>query len=54
VPSQKGLRAATRTRRPNFTLAGDRTATGLPATIEGAVRSGQQAADVLMNPSMER
>jgi len=54
VPSQIGLRAATRTRRPNFTLAGDRTATGLPATIEGAVRSGQQAADVLMNPSMER
>ncbi|WP_250492954.1 hydroxysqualene dehydroxylase HpnE [Caballeronia sp. GAWG1-1] len=54
VPSQEGLRAATRTRWNNFTLAGDWTATGLPATIEGAIRSGQKAADVLMNPSMER
>ncbi|KIG10145.1 squalene-associated FAD-dependent desaturase [Burkholderia sp. MR1] len=54
VPSQEGLRAATRTRWPNFTLAGDWTATGLPATIEGAIRSGQKAADALMNPSMER
>ncbi|MDR5738937.1 MULTISPECIES: hydroxysqualene dehydroxylase HpnE [unclassified Caballeronia] len=53
VPSQEGLRAATRTRWQNLTLAGDWTATGLPATIEGAVRSGQKAADVLMNPSME-
>ncbi|MDR5857133.1 hydroxysqualene dehydroxylase HpnE [Caballeronia sp. LZ062] len=54
VPSQEGLRAATRTRWPNLTLAGDWTATGLPATIEGAIRSGQKAADVLLNPSMER
>jgi squalene-associated FAD-dependent desaturase len=54
VPSQEGLRAATRTRWPNFTLAGDWTATGLPATIEGAIRSGQKAADALLNPSMER
>jgi len=54
LPSQEGLRAATRTRWPNLTLAGDWTATGLPATIEGAIRSGQKAADVLLNPSMER
>ncbi|SAL75849.1 amine oxidase [Caballeronia peredens] len=54
VPAQEGLRAATRTRWPNLTLAGDWTATGLPATIEGAIRSGQKAADTLLNPSMER
>ncbi|KND62365.1 Phytoene desaturase [Candidatus Burkholderia verschuerenii] len=53
IPSQEGLRAGTRTRWNNFTLAGDWTATGLPATIEGAIRSGQKAADTLMNPSME-
>ncbi|WP_277187509.1 hydroxysqualene dehydroxylase HpnE [Caballeronia sp. BR00000012568055] len=53
VPSQEGLRAATKTRWNNLTLAGDWTATGLPATIEGAIRSGQKAADALMNPSME-
>ncbi|WP_457836018.1 FAD-dependent oxidoreductase [Staphylococcus aureus] len=29
-------------------LAGDWTATGLPATIEGAIRSGRQAARVLL------
>ncbi|WP_244816664.1 hydroxysqualene dehydroxylase HpnE [Caballeronia sp. Lep1P3] len=54
VPSQEGQRCATRTRWPNFTLAGDWTATGLPATIEGAIRSGQKAVDLLLNPSMER
>ncbi|SAK73148.1 amine oxidase [Caballeronia catudaia] len=54
VPAQEGLRPATRTRWHNFTLAGDWTATGLPATIEGAIRSGQKAADALLNPSMER
>jgi squalene-associated FAD-dependent desaturase len=54
VPAQEGLRAATRTRWRNFTLAGDWTATGLPATIEGAIRSGQKAADALLNQSMER
>jgi hydroxysqualene dehydroxylase len=53
VPSQEGLRPAARTRWHNLTLAGDWTATGLPATIEGAIRSGHKAADTLMNPSME-
>ena len=54
LPSQDDLRPATRTRWSNLMLAGDWTATGLPATIEGSIRSGQKAADLLMNPSMER
>jgi hydroxysqualene dehydroxylase len=32
----------------NLALAGDWTATGLPATIEGAIRSGNRAADVVL------
>ena len=32
-----------------FYLAGDWTATGLPATIEGAVKSGYTAAEVILN-----
>lgn len=54
VPSQENVRPATRTRWPNLTLAGDWTATGLPPCMEGAIRSGQQAADLLMNPQVER
>jgi squalene-associated FAD-dependent desaturase len=54
LPAQENLRPATRTRWSNFALAGDWTATGLPATIEGAIRSGQKAADLLMNPTVER
>jgi squalene-associated FAD-dependent desaturase len=53
LPSQENLRPATRTRWPNLMLAGDWTATGLPATIEGSIRSGQKAADLLMNPPTE-
>jgi len=33
----------------NLALAGDWTATGLPATIEGAIRSGRQAAECLLD-----
>ena len=33
----------------NLALAGDWTNTGLPATIEGAIRSGRAAADVLLS-----
>jgi squalene-associated FAD-dependent desaturase len=33
----------------NLALAGDWTYTGLPATIEGAIRSGRSAADVLLS-----
>jgi uncharacterized protein with NAD-binding domain and iron-sulfur cluster len=32
------------TKYPNLFLAGDWTDTGLPATIEGALRSGNRAA----------
>jgi hydroxysqualene dehydroxylase len=32
----------------NLALAGDWTDTGLPGTIEGAIRSGRSAADVLL------
>jgi squalene-associated FAD-dependent desaturase len=44
TPEQAARRADARTRWRNLLLAGDWTATGLPATIEGAVRSGQKAA----------
>lgn len=33
----------------NLAVAGDWTATGLPATIEGAIRSGRSAADVILS-----
>jgi squalene-associated FAD-dependent desaturase len=33
----------------NLALAGDWTATGLPATIEGAIKSGRSAADVILS-----
>ena len=32
----------------NLVLAGDWTATGLPATIEGAIRSGHRAAGLIV------
>ncbi|OLL31936.1 hypothetical protein BTH42_09920 [Burkholderia sp. SRS-W-2-2016] len=54
LPEQDTLRPGTRTRWNNLMLAGDWTATGLPATLEGAIRSGQQAADTLLNQPMER
>ena len=44
TPAQDTLRPASKTHWRNFFLAGDWTATGLPATIEGAVRSGEAAA----------
>ena len=44
VPSALPLRPPAETRFRNLFLAGDWTATGLPATIEGAVRSGAHAA----------
>ena len=48
TPEQDRRRPAARTRWPNLALAGDWTATGLPATIEGAIRSGCNAASTLM------
>jgi hydroxysqualene dehydroxylase len=46
--TQERLRPAARTNVANLVLAGDWTATGLPATIEGAIRSGRTAAEVLL------
>ncbi|MEX2450534.1 MAG: hydroxysqualene dehydroxylase HpnE [Rhodospirillales bacterium] len=45
TPAQVALRPKSRTAWKNFYLAGDWTDTGLPATIEGAVRSGRLAAE---------
>ena len=45
--AQDARRPGPRTRMANLVLAGDWTATGLPATIEGAIRSGQAAARML-------
>jgi zeta-carotene desaturase len=45
------LRPGPETEIPGLVLAGDWTDTGLPATIEGAVRSGQAAAEILERPS---
>jgi hydroxysqualene dehydroxylase len=44
TPEQEKLRPDAGTRWLNLFLAGDWTATGLPATIEGAIRSGERAA----------
>jgi squalene-associated FAD-dependent desaturase len=43
-PRQEGLRPPARTAWANVVLAGDWTATGLPPTIESAIRSGERAA----------
>jgi squalene-associated FAD-dependent desaturase len=47
TPTQTARRPGARTRYRNLVLAGDWTATGLPATIEGAIRSGATAAAAL-------
>ncbi|MGB3865537.1 MAG: FAD-dependent oxidoreductase, partial [Xanthobacteraceae bacterium] len=47
-PEQHALRPGARTQWTNLVLAGDWTDTGLPATIEGSVRSGNRAADLLL------
>jgi squalene-associated FAD-dependent desaturase len=44
TPAQLERRPATATQWPNLHLAGDYVDTGLPATIEGAIRSGLAAA----------
>ncbi|GLR67614.1 hypothetical protein GCM10010909_22950 [Acidocella aquatica] len=49
TPAQMARRPKTRTANPNLMLAGDWTDTGLPATIEGAIRSGNAAALALMS-----
>jgi hydroxysqualene dehydroxylase len=47
TPEQLLLRPKSQTEWPNVLLAGDWTDTGLPATIEGAVTSGHNAADAV-------
>jgi len=47
TPAQNAKRPGAVTRWRNLALAGDWTATGLPATIEGAIRSGRTAAAVI-------
>ena len=44
IPSEERKRPGAPTAWSNLWLAGDWTATGLPATIEGAIRSGERAA----------
>jgi squalene-associated FAD-dependent desaturase len=47
TPEQNALRPGAVTAYKNLFLAGDWTATGLPATIEGSVRSGDHAAGLV-------
>jgi hydroxysqualene dehydroxylase len=48
TPEQNALRPGAVTNFKNLFLAGDWTDTGLPATIEGSVRSGNRAADLVL------
>ncbi|MEX0758320.1 MAG: FAD-dependent oxidoreductase, partial [Tistlia sp.] len=48
TPAEVARRPGCRTVWDNLVLAGDWTATGLPATIEGAIRSGRTAAESLL------
>lgn len=53
TPAQIRLRPGARTSTDNLFLAGDWTATGLPATIEGSIRSGYRAADCALERAGE-
>jgi len=48
TPEQNAKRPTAKTRWNNLTLAGDWVQTGLPATIEGALRSGEHAANLAL------
>jgi squalene-associated FAD-dependent desaturase len=48
TPEQDAKRPGARTALSNLVLAGDWTRTGLPATIEGALRSGETAAKLVL------
>jgi squalene-associated FAD-dependent desaturase len=47
TPEENAKRPEAETEWGNLFLAGDWTATGLPATLEGAIRSGNRAADLV-------
>ena len=49
TPEQERRRPGVRVGIHNLALAGDWTATGLPATIEGAIRSGNTAAAAILS-----
>jgi squalene-associated FAD-dependent desaturase len=51
TPAENARRPGARTEWKNLFLAGDWTATGLPATLEGATRSGNRAAELAMEPA---
>lgn len=53
TPANVRRRARPLTALPNLVLAGDHIDTGLPATIEGAARSGETAARLLGGPGAE-
>jgi hypothetical protein len=48
TPAENAKRPGAATKFANLHLAGDWTDTGLPATIEGAIRSGNRAADLAL------
>ena len=50
TPAEDAKRPGPATKFTNVFLAGDWTDTGLPATIEGAIRSGNRAADLALHP----
>jgi squalene-associated FAD-dependent desaturase len=53
TPAQNARRPTASTKWRNLFLAGDWTATGLPATLESAVRSGFRAADLVDDKARE-
>ncbi len=52
APEQAAKRPGARTAFANLVLAGDWTEMGLPATLEGAVRSGERAAEAVLSPGI--
>jgi hydroxysqualene dehydroxylase len=54
APGSGRWRPGTTTRLPGLVLAGAHTATGWPATMEGAVRSGNDAADAVLDSARRR
>jgi squalene-associated FAD-dependent desaturase len=54
TPAQNSRRPSSSTRWSNLFLAGDWTDTGLPATIEGALRSGERAAALASRATIRR